>query len=43
VAITQVVKLQTGTRGNKVEQEKLGVEEQDDHVRDERLPKLVSV
>jgi len=41
-AITGVVKLWTGTRGNKGQQEKLTEEEQKDHARDERLPKLVS-
>ena len=39
--IIRVVKLQTGTCGNKGEQEKLTEEEQDDHARDERLHKLV--
>jgi|SRR6218665_3009459 len=34
-------KLRTDTRGNKGKQEKLTEEEQDDHARDERLPKLV--
>jgi len=30
-----------GTRGNKGQQKKLTEQEQEDHARDERLPKLV--
>ena len=37
----RVVKLRTGTRGNKREQEKLTEEKQEDHARDERLSRLV--
>jgi len=40
-AITQAAKLWMGTRGNKREQEKLTEEEQEDHARGYRFPKLV--
>jgi len=40
-AITGVVKLWTDTNGNNGEQEKLKEEKQEDHARDEILPKLV--